>query len=519
METVLPPEPHPTVYRVEEPRAYPAHLAPEGAEPSPEIRRVAVLVVHGMGQQIEFETLDAVERGLRERERMAAGRGHPLTAARLVKLGEESVRRLEMTLSGPGGVKRDVHLYEAYWAPLTEGKVTLHDVLWLLWRASSLRKRPFERWIFGRRWEFDPHSQTVSYVKHAMFFVLAFFVLNAAALSALAISLIRGPEASWMRSALISDLSWPLAAVLLLALSFALLLSVRRRVKRKGVGTSTRAVESVLNFLIKANLWVIVAVTELGALAAFTFFFVHRGVSMSRFLPDLLGWAGGLPLFLLRAGLWGSFFLVAWILRGILVQYIGDVAAYIFPNALDRFSDLRTEIQTCVAKAARAIYTSGAGDAAEWQYDRVILVGHSLGSLIGYDTLNRLINEDALVRGRLHVLGRTPFFLTLGSPLDKTAFIFARQGEKRTSDAREALAATVQPLVQSYVNRTFRWVNVHSPHDIVSSELVFYDERGAPVPPAVENVQDVDAIAPFVAHVDYWKNPTLFKILHSAVTA
>lgn len=525
MEKVSPPESHPTEYRVEEPREFPPHLAPAGGEPPSEVRRVAVLVIHGMGQQIEFETLDLVERGLRDRERLAAGRSRTLTAARLVRLGEEPFRRLEMTLTGPSGARRDVHLYEAYWAPLTEGRVTLRDVLWLLYRASALRHKPFQRWIFGKRWEFDPHSQTVSYVKHAMFFVLAFLVLNAVALSALAISLIRGPEASWMSSALISDLSWPLAAILLLAVLFAGSLGLRRKVKKRGVGTGTRAVESTLNYWIRGNLWLTVGVTEFGALAALTLFLWHRGMPRDPYegglLPDLLGWAEGPALFLLRAGLWGSFFVVAWVLRGILIQYIGDVAAYISPNALDRFSDLRNEIQTCVAKAARAIYTSGAGSAAAWQYDRILLVGHSLGSLIGYDTLNRLLNEDALAGGRMQVSGRTPLFLTLGSPLDKTAFIFAQQGQsgKKTSEARETLAATVQPIVVSYANRPFRWVNIHSPHDVVSSELLFYDERGAPVPPAVENLKDEDAIAPFIAHVDYWKNPTLFKVLHAAATA
>lgn len=519
MEKVSPPQAHSTEYRVEKPQVYPAHLAPEGAEPPREVRRVAVLVVHGMGQQVEFETLDQVERGLRERERLAAPAGCPPTVARLVELGEQRLRRLEMALTGPAGACREAHLYEAYWAPLTEGKVTLRDVFWLLWRASSLRRRSFDRWIFGKRWKFDPDGSTVSYVKHAMFFVLAVLTLNATALATVAICLLRGPEASWMRSPLISDLTWPLAAVLLLAILFAGALALRGRVKKKGAGTLRWIVEPVMNFLIRVNLWAIVFGTELAALVAFTFFLVHRGVGSEHLLPDLLGGVSGAPLFLLRAGLWGAFFAAAWIARGILIQYIGDVAAYISPNALDRFSDLRDEIQGCVAKTARAIYLSGSGTVPEWQYDRVFLVGHSLGSLIGYDILNRLINEDALAGGRQQVVGRTPLFLTLGSPLDKTAFIFARQGKKRTSDAREALAATVQPLVQSYANRPFRWVNVHSPYDIVSSELLFYDERGASVPPAVENVKDPDAVAPFIAHVDYWRNPTLFKILHAALTA
>ena len=111
--------------------------------------------------------------------------------------------------------------------------------------------------------------------------------------------------------------------------------------KRKGAGTMRWIVEPVMNALIRVNLWAIVFGTELAALVAFTFFLFHRGVGSVHILPDLLGGVIGAPLFLLRAGLWGAFFAAAWIARGILIQYIGDVAAYISPNALDRFSDLR----------------------------------------------------------------------------------------------------------------------------------------------------------------------------------
>ena len=50
--------------QVEPPKAQPA-AAPPPIAPKPD-KRVAVLVCHGMGQQVQFETLDAVVREVRE---------------------------------------------------------------------------------------------------------------------------------------------------------------------------------------------------------------------------------------------------------------------------------------------------------------------------------------------------------------------------------------------------------------------------------------------------------------------
>jgi hypothetical protein len=73
------------------------------------------------------------------------------------------------------------------------------------------------------------------------------------------------------------------------------------------------------------------------------------------------------------------------------------------------------------------------------------LVGRSLGSVVAYDTLNGLLNED------VSRSTRTQLLLTFGSPLDKTAFLFRAQSE--FSDVREALAAATQPLIVDYALR------------------------------------------------------------------
>jgi hypothetical protein len=83
---------------------------------------------------------------------------------------------------------------------------------------------------------------------------------------------------------------------------------------------------------------------------------------------------------------------------------------------------------------------------------------------------------------------------------------------------REALAASVQPLIQDAKYRAFEWINVYSDRDVISDALLYYD------PPAacgsaggwpVENREDPDALIPLAAHTEYWRNPAVFVALYS----
>jgi hypothetical protein len=38
------------------------------------------------------------------------------------------------------------------------------------------------------------------------------------------------------------------------------------------------------------------------------------------------------------------------------------------------------------------------------------------------------------------------------------------------------------------------------------------------VPVPVENMEDLDATSPLVAHIQYWNNPTLRRVLYSVLT-
>jgi hypothetical protein len=381
---------------VVEPPGAPA--ARSAAMPGARSARIAVIVSHGMGEQVPFETLNAVAEALWVQQSDA-----PLDASnarvRYVAFGEDWLPRVELTLRTTGERQCDLHLYEVYWASLTEGKVTARDAIAFLIGAALRGIRycahgSFDRWMFGRRVVF------------------------------------RLPRRG------VAQLGVALAVFLLLLLAFI------------GVAAAT--------------------VAEVGRL-------LHPGA-----LPPAPRWLSGIPDAWLLGALALALTVVA-ALRWFLVQSVGDVAAYVSAHRASRFAEIRRGIQDAARRVTRNVYAARDHESGEPQYAHVIVVGHSLGSVIAYDMLNDSINGDLLVResggDTLNVVQRTKLLLTMGSPLDKTAFIFRTQ--KDDAPLREALAAAAQPMIVSYANRPRRWVNIWSPFDWVSGSLEYYDAPGS----------------------------------------
>jgi hypothetical protein len=236
--------------------------------------------------------------------------------------------------------------------------------------------------------------------------------------------------------------------------------------------------------------------------------------------------------------LWAVELLAAYGARWFLVEYVGDVTAYIAAHTVSKFYELRQQIWQTAMKVSRAVYRAQTGhgassDTPAFLYNKIIVVGHSLGSVIGYDVLDGLLLEDALSKNSLRIAERTRMFLTFGSPLDKTAFLFSTQQEM-DSPVQEVAAAAVQPMIQVYKNRPEEWVNLYSKSDIISGALEFYDRpdkhnAGGEVqfqdphkPPEmdkpVKNLRDPDARTPLAAHVEYWDGKLLADELVRGIT-
>jgi hypothetical protein len=184
-----------------------------------------------------------------------------------------------------------------------------------------------------------------------------------------------------------------------------------------------------------------------------------------------------------RALLWVFAVAQGFVIRYFIVEYVGDVAAYVSPYKDSKFDELRHKIQKIGFNVAKVIYGFPSEDGrakgdnathADPRYAKVLIVGHSLGSVLAYDTLNAMINLDNISGRSQGVVERTRALITFGSPLDKTAFLFRIQASRPQDWIREQLAAAVQPLIVSYNQYrplSFRWINIWSPQDIISGEL------------------------------------------------
>src|SRR5207249_12166052 len=90
------------------------------------------------------------------------GPNRPTVVTRFVRFGAERMWRAELDYRTRDGRVVPVHFYEVYWAPLTEGKITIGETLAFLLRAGSsglgyIVHGPFRRHLFGQ-WVAFPTS-------------------------------------------------------------------------------------------------------------------------------------------------------------------------------------------------------------------------------------------------------------------------------------------------------------------------------------------------------------------------
>jgi hypothetical protein len=618
-ETLSFSKPAPSELKLKTPTELAAHFAGKGV-----VDKRAIWIVHGMGQQVPFETLDALAEGVLS----AATPGYPqgiqnhkpprVTAVKFWAEDNPSdiqvVQRVEIDLPRHEGfpTEMELHLYEAYWAPLTEGVPKLADVVSFLF-SGGLRGiwncfKPFRRAMFpddtspvlgpdvpeGKCeqgfWNFQIPIRGAAEIILVLLMLLSLGAINAVILAASAAHLKFSFFSAWPIDEHWDQLTAIASGVSALVLTFGAMLFLAEMSKPGGLPRVLKSIISIFSWigLIITTLAILIAAACMLLITRVSFIadrfdvipyratqFVATSVILAAvFLSLAAAWRraalrsrgisyrdDGLLLFLffvsfllhvallvLLVGVeyhrylnprelpenlqrvidvlasplwvWPALLAISKFVRDLMVEYPGDVAVYITPNQIDRFDEVRKEIKKLALDSLTPLYSARAADASLPLYSKVGLVGHSLGSVIAYDTLNKLLTLDELLNNQFDVAGRTRVLETFGSPLDKIAFFFNIQG-KNTYHVREQLAASVQPLIQSYQRfRRFPWINVYSRSDILCGRLRFYDviNPGAAVPPGVENVKDPDAVVPLVAHVEYWKNRIVWDRLYREIT-
>jgi len=600
------------------------------------VKKCAVLVAHGMGQQVAFETLQEVADAVLRRSASEQAKVTSLEVG-FVKLGEHRLPRAELQLEEKGGISHEVHFYEAYWAPLTEGKVTtLETFQFLLGSAlAGIRQSwswiSFERWMFEHWQPFPVHpTLLMAILLLAVLTLVSLSVINGAILAVTAATGLMTARGSWPSKNLQTDLSIDLAlteAALILLLGFALLLPMylcKRREKKGELKTLPGWLQASARCLVFVSLFVVIVaggyvffhlgrhrdpaapsfwvgsgwecspnVVARVLLALVVVFLLaawlgrnleklkeplrHMGVPLGLFersqrtgwyrklalaaavivslllglvaalvllnpplrnawgewLRTLARWVSPLAAVLDRPGvqsgvIWACAIAASYSVTSLLRQYVGDVAAYLTAHKVSKFADVRQAIQKESADVFRAVYEAQSTSKAPHEYEKIVVVGHSLGSVIAYDTLNLLLIEDEMAKHVNRVAARTRALVTFGSPLDKTAFIFRTQ-KSGYSEVREGLAAARQPMIVEYEYRPKEWINLWSREDWISGELNYYDDDrplNQPDPKKknghtkrIMNLLDAEACVPLAAHTQYWGNRLLAEHLYRVIVS
>jgi hypothetical protein len=344
----------------------------------------------------------------------------------LVTLGKTQLPRAEMTVRDQQGLHVDVHFYEAYWAPLTEGKVTARDGMWFLFMGGlrglwgSLMSWRFERWM-SRDWQRFPFKS----LGLVFAFILALAVLTSfLVMNVVIVALTVGPEespAQFLPLVTADFLPYELWTFAPLGLAIGVPLMFRRMLAALGwpawLGRWMRGPARLLVFLAIA-----VAIRTGWKVCAAEFQFL-RGSTPSTLPASQIGLKLTLSL--------GLAIVIAYVGRWFLREYVGDVAAYVSSYSLSKFDELRNSIQKTSLGVFQPVYEEESQESKErraaareskahpepeiqFEYREIVVLGHSLGSVIAYDTIDALLNLPSGSTS-LDVSQRTKAFLTFGS--------------------------------------------------------------------------------------------------------
>lgn len=514
--------------------------------------KVALIVFHGIGQQVPYETIDSVVKVV-----LRAHDGDVIyTKAHtaLANIGTDKAQpRAEVHLRR-GDQSREVHVYEGYWAPLTAGEIGLVGVFrFLLISAfsglvSCFRRLNFKRFMFGQWQEFRVHSLSWLWLALAALFVLSLWImLTIVGATAFAVGLhfvlpsavdtatgAAHPSTVHLASLPTPAFTREVTRVLsvfvvfmtaLLAIAFSSWFWHLGRPVRKDAQLKNRtfsiggAVLQVVPWLgVGFTIWmgillVSAACMELARIEGLQHLAWHPN------WPWPWLWDFEITAASRHAGfVWSAAVVAFFGLRYFLIEFCGDAAIYISAHKVSEHWRVREQIATKMYQLVRAIYAFRDESHAH-VYDRVVIAGHSLGAMIAYDTLNRMLLEERNGLCKECPLERTAGLVTFGAALEKTAFIFRNQ-LWHEFELREKLAANRQPLIDGARWREpLRWINLLAWTDWVSSKLQYYDpdetRRMAGENWYVENRSDpysATFIFP-VSHVTYWKSPRLGECL------
>ena len=468
----------------------------------------AVLVIHGIGEQNPYETLDSFARGifsfLKSPSPNGPGLDPRLSPLKIAHKDWTQVGiRIEVTPAAGKTTTDTIDLFEYYWAPYTEDKLSARNTItWLI------------------RTDLSP---------------LRYFASNLQAMQA------AGTKMSWSRACLLFLREIARIALIYIPLAVALGLLLAWLPDRRSLSTFWSGAKDFLNqppflaapaiFLFDVlglfmllffagsllaglrrgqtvqkharRAWLLMA-----PLAAAIFLGIAWGISAATGISQQDVW----NFFTARATLkplFGAF--LVWLISQVMTGYVADVAVYVNADAKSKNYEARKQVLDGAVSTLSDLL-------ANPRYDRVIFAGHSLGSVIAYDAVNEL-----LIRASAHAacpdLKKLRGLLTFGSPLDKIYYFF-REHVKGDQAIRAQILSMLYGFRKVRSGRDYSpfefhyhtddlpdltWLNAWSLADPVSGKLNFYDLRGD------GNQESFRYWIPGYAHLSYWADPRFYN--------
>jgi hypothetical protein len=536
--------------------------------------RLAVLVIHGMGTQKPYETLDQFARGLEpllnpptqppSYTRTLEYREHPSDPAKQQKHWTQAIVRFRSLQPEDSEQPALIDLIEYYWAPIINGRVKALQSLQFLIRSALSPFDYLRENLIAIAEVSDPSGKTtpravkeglpstsngeivhilIREVVRSVFIFFPMLLLIAGIYSLLAQPLLNAlaskNNADWLtyfwsgKPSWIATIEVALATLrwLLLVMTGKFLLQAIFRVDNPNA--KLRKLLFRCNLLVALLFFVLVALPFLDSvwglipavfhwMTAVATHLVQPNSGYHQPLESIRRWLqlriAFVPFALRLDHVLGYLALatLTYLINRFLTTAIGDLAVYLGSDTLSTNFVARSQILEECTQTVRSLLDDQhdlVPDRTPTRYDRVILAAHSLGSVIAYDTLNDLMAQNMASLTPDESLRHISALFTFGCPLNKIYYFFRARTSAKTYVLNEIL----------YVLHSFRLRNP-APAGVLPFPDPFHPNfkwLNAWCPKDVisgrmlfyqadQNKIVKQGFEPATAHVGYWKNPKLY---------
>jgi hypothetical protein len=456
----------------------------------------AVVAVHGIGQHQPYETVSALADGL---ARIAGEHGAAAAVEQIVPAPQPD------GAAPPGRIYRVVtsadpdtfvDIYEAYWAPLTAGLTNFLGIVWWLFLntfiPSRLLSRPNTKGLF----DVGASALTLAIIGAAYYALFGAFVeTTSAVIGAFGVPAVSGaPSVPAYSPHLSFDVGRGLAGT---AASWRILSAGWSAPSRLPLGVLS--IDTLGRILSPVTLvWLLATAAGVYALFQFVYRVGEVTADLGRVVDHALGnliiLAASAFVYLLAIGsvtpefftygyVYVGFRLVNLSIKKYFVDYIGDIEVYVGRDSKSARFTAREAIRGRAVDALRAALTS------REDYADVLVLGHSLGSVVGLDAL-REVRRQAGTALPFDAFRRLSAFVTFGSPLEKTRFFFDRVSPRDPGRWTEFLRDVQQTFLvlmpaaaaggPREVQHRIHWLNYWYFADVIANSLESYNDPRLP---------------------------------------